>query len=988
MRTLAVLLILLFTPGRSTQAFPDRHGPAANEVRVTPHVFSYLPLKTDLTETTESQDGGPVVHRTWTAVATEGVEVIDSTDDIPATAALFGGMDLVEVDGSSTLESQSLSVELWFRSDQVWDARYWPGSATLVSKFTSGWASGDWGIIGGSLKEGVNEGRILVGIGPSGGADVVLSSPPDLNDGRFHHLVWTRSSAGDNVLYLDGKVVDRAKDSAGSIINGRPIQIGGESRENGGRYFRGTLTAIVIDTQVLTGEQVQTHYDAVRVAPHLPPPVNRPVDFATDIKPLLQKYCFDCHGPGVDSGGLSMGTRAQVLEGGETGPGILAGNSLSSAVVQRISGLDPSQLMPPDGDRMSPAEIGLIRAWIDQGAVWPASEETPDPRIGKQRAHWAFQPLRQPPVPPPAKSSHAHWIQTPIDAFVAGKLETTNLEPAPAASRSELLRRVYFDLTGLPPTPDQIREFLSDNRPEAYARLVEELLASTAYAERWARHWLDVVRYADSGGFETDILYEQAWRYRDYVIRSFASHQPIDRFLMEQVAGDELWPEEREAMSEAVTVWTLGPWPNALDQFPEMLEYVRRTDQVTTFGEAMLGLTVGCANCHNHKYDPISQRDYFGLEAIFAASETWDRNTNKKGWGKGERNHFRILRHASSPTPIHLLARGELSKPRGLIAPSTPAFFPEGGELSGGAAENLHRRAELAKWLVSPSNPLTARSFVNRVWQWHFGRAIAATPNDLGLKGAPPTHPELLDWLAEDFRESGWDLKHLHRRILLSATYQQSAQRTPEAMHTDPENRLLSSFPSRRLSAEEVWDHVHATAGTLERQSHGPPFVPALSEEELRGLYDIEQNPARKWPVTPEQNRRAIYLLNRRSFRFPFFEAFDPPNNSVSCPTRQTTTVPAQALTMLNNNIVALQAMAMSERLVREAGDDEPAQLGLAWLLAYSRDISEEERQTAGDFLAQSRLSYQSRGIDRPAARALADLCLALFNSSEFIGTN
>ena len=988
MRTLVCLLVLLFTLGRATQACSDRDGRAADEVHATRPVFSYLPLTSADSDSGESREGLPAEGSSWKGVPTKGVEVSELADQLPATAALFGGRDLVEVEGSGTLESQSLSVELWFRSDQVWEARYWPGSATLVSKFTSGWASGDWGIIGGSLSEGVNEGRILVGIGPSGGGDVVLSSPRNLNDGRFHHLVWTRSSTGDNVLFIDGKVVDRAQDSAGSIRNGRPIQIGGESRETGGRYFRGALAGVAIYTQVLSEEQVQVHYDAVQVAPHLPPSANRPVDFATDIKPLLQKYCFDCHGPGLDSGGLSLGTRAQLLEGGETGPALLAGNSISSAMVQRISGLDPERVMPPDGDRLTPAEIGLIRAWIDQGAAWPASEETPDPRLEKYRAHWAFQAVRQPPLPVPAQSSHVDWMATPIDAFIVRQLERTNLEPAPVTSRSELLRRLSFDLTGLPPTPDQVREFLSDNRPEAYPRLVEQLLGSTAYAERWARHWLDVVRYADSGGFETDILYEQAWRYRDYVIRSLATNLPIDRFLGEQVAGDELWPEDGEAMSEAVALWTLGPWPNALDQFPEMLEYVRRTDQVSTFGEAMLGLTVGCANCHHHKYDPISQRDYFGLEAIFAASETWDRNTNKKGWGRGERNHFRILRHAASPTPVRLLARGELAKPRGLIAPSFPAFFPGGGELPGGSGEHLQRRAELAKWLVSPANPLTARSFVNRVWQWHFGRAIAATPNDLGLKGAPPTHPELLDWLAHDFRESGWDLKRLHRQIVLSATYQQSVQRTPRAMEVDPENRWLSSFPSRRLSAEEVWDHLHATAGTLERQSHGPPFVPPLSDEELRGVYDIEQNPARKWPVTAEQNRRAIYLLNRRSFRFPFFEAFDPPNNSVSCPTRQTTTVPAQALTLLNNDIVALQAIALGERLVREAGDNETDQLGLAWLLAYSRDITPEEQQAAGDFLAQARASYQSRGLDRAAERALADLCLALFNSAEFISTN
>lgn len=988
LRTLTGLLLLFFTIGSVTHALQDRMLPITDEVRASHPVFYYLPFKSNGTEPNTLKGGRPSKTVPWAAVTTGGVEFIDTTKELPATTADFDGMNLVELDGSSRFDDQSLSVELWFRSDQVWDAKYWPGSATLVSKFTSGWASGDWGILGGSLSDGVNEGRILVGVGPIGGGDAVLASPRGLNDGRYHHLVWTRSDTGENTLFIDGKVVDRAKDNAGSIINERPIQIGGESREKGGRYFRGSLTAIAIYTHVLNEERVRAHFDAVKVAPHLPPPVNRKVDFATEIKPLFQKHCFDCHGPGLDSGGFSMGTRAEMVEGGENGPGILVGKSVSSALVQRIAGIDPEQAMPPDGDRMSPEEIGLIRTWIDQGAIWPASEEIPDPRKEKYRSHWAFQPLQQPPLPVPLNYRSASWVRTPVDQFVANQIETSKLEPAPAATREELLRRVHFDLTGLPPSPDRVRTFLADNSPEAYSQLVEELLGSNAYAERWARHWLDVVRYADSGGFETDIRYEQAWHYRDYVIRSFASNKPIDRFLMEQVAGDELWPEDKESMSEAVALWTLGPWPNALDQYPEMLEYVRRTDQVATFGEAMLGLTIGCANCHHHKYDPISQRDYFGLEAIFAASETWDRTTNKKAWGRGERNHFRILKHASNPPTIRLLVRGELSKPRGLIAPATPAFFPGGGELPGGKDEHLHRRAALAKWLVSTSNPLTARSFVNRVWQWHFGRAIAATPNDLGLNGATPTHPELLDWLAYDFRESGWDLKHLHRRILLSATYQQSVQRTAKAMHLDPENKFLSSFPSRRLSAEEIWDHLHSAAGSLDLLCHGPPFVPALSDEEMLGIYDIEQKPASKWPVTTEQNRRAIYMLNRRSFRFPFFEAFDPPNSSVSCPTRHTTTVPAQALTMLNNNIVASQAIALSARLVREAGEQETSQLELAWLLAYSREISDEERQMARKFLAQARSSYQTRGIDHASQRALADLCLALFNSSEFVSTN
>ena len=346
------------------------------------------------------------------------------------------------------------------------------------------------------------------------------------------------------------------------------------------------------------------------------------------------------------------------MDGGDNGKAIIPGKSALSPLVRLIAALDEDNVMPPKGKRLSAEQVGLVRAWIDQGAVWPDGADEIDPHAAKVAGHWSFKPLQRPALPKPRD---AGWIKSPIDAFILAKLDEARLRPTAPAPREALLRRVYFDLTGLPPAVDEIQAFARDTRPDAYEKVVDRLLASPGYGERWARHWLDVVRYADSGGYETDIYYEQAWRYRDYVIRSFNDDKPYNQFLMEQVGGDELWPEQGEAMQDAVAVWTLGQWPNALDAFPDMLEYVRRTDQVVTFSEAMLGITVGCANCHNHKYDPISQRDYFGLEAIFAGSETWNKNTNSKAWGKGERTAYRILRHAPTPPAIHLLARGELT---------------------------------------------------------------------------------------------------------------------------------------------------------------------------------------------------------------------------------------------------------------------------------------------------------------------------------------
>ncbi|MEY4813096.1 MAG: hypothetical protein RLZZ162_169, partial [Verrucomicrobiota bacterium] len=326
--------------------------------------------------------------------------------------------------------------------------------------------------------------------------------------------------------------------------------------------------------------------------------------------------------------------------------------------------------------------------------------------------------------------------------------------------------------------------------------------------------------------------------------------------------------------------------------------------------------------------------------------------------------------------------------PTKLIAPALPAFLPGGGALPSGPDENKQRRAQLARWLVSPQNPLTARVIANRIWQWHFGQALASTPNDLGTQGVPPSHPELLDWLASELISNMWSMKKLHRLIVLSSTYRQSAVRDAKAGAVDPQNRLLAGFSRRRLEAEAVWDHLHAAAGTLDRKSFGAPFVPKLSSEELRGVYDIEGKPENKWPVTVDQNRRAIYILSRRSFRFPFFEAFDPPNTAVSCPIRQTTTVPTQALTLLNNRIVGEQARAMAERLIRESGNDVEKFVRQAWLLAYSRTVSENELKLALNFIAAAEDAKTKAGKPDARRAALVEFCMGVMNTTEFIYTN
>jgi len=714
-------------------------------------------------------------------------------------------------------------------------------------------------------------------------------------------------------------------------------------------------------------------------APGSPPAV----DFVRDIKPLFVEHCYECHGPGEERGGLSLAQHALALSGGDTAPAFVPGSAGTSLLVARVTG-SQSPGMPLDREPLSASQIDLLKIWIDEGAVWPESADEADPRHRAAADHWAFRPLVKPPLPAAAATASEAAAGDPrlsdvIDRFVIDGLEAAGLQMQPEADRIELLRRATFDLTGLAPPPETILSFAADARPEAYEELIEQLLASPAYGERWARHWLDVVRYSDSGGYDTDILYEQAWRYRQYCIQSFQEDKPFDRFLEEQVAGDELWPEQAEAMADAVAIWTLGQWPNAFDAFPDKLASVRRNDQVVTLSEAMLGLSVGCANCHHHKYDPLSQRDYFGLEAVFAGSETFNRATGNVAWVNGEKSHYRALRHAAEPVSVHLLRRGELNQPAGRMVPAAPAFLPQGGPLFPPGEENpAQARARLAKWITSPDHPLTARVIANRIWQWHFGRGIVATPNDFGTQGAAPSHRALLDWLAADLRDRGFRLKSLHRAIMHSRTYRQSSQRESAAVAKDPENTLLAGFPRRRMEAEAVWDRLLEASGRLDRRPVDEPFVPPLTDEELQGLYDINGNPREnKWKATEAQNRRAIYMLNRRSFRMPLLEAFDQPPNSVGCPVRPSTTVPGQALALLNGDIPVEQAMALKDRLFREEPMSDERRLNRAWLLVFARPIRADELASAREFLFSR--------PEKPPADAWVELCLALFNANEFV---
>jgi hypothetical protein len=610
------------------------------------------------------------------------------------------------------------------------------------------------------------------------------------------------------------------------------------------------------------------------------------------------------------------------------------------------------------------------------------------------RDFWAFRPVREPAVPVCRDPMAAAWVKSPIDAFILARLEASGLKLASPADRRTLIRRVTLDLTGLPPTPEEIDAFLADTSPDAFAKVVDRLLASPHYGERWGRHWLDVARYADSGGFETDIFFGSAWRYRDYVIRSFNADKPYDRFVKEQIAGDELYPGDREALV-GTGLYAVGPVLQEADMVPGKLDYDWLTDAVDTTGSAFLGLTLGCARCHDHKYDPISQWDYFALQSVFAGSDLCDfkpdgtrlrehvilkktetefEQARKKVDPKTKPGDFdeypeiplRGLGHRSNPVAVRLLKRGELSHPGDPIEPGLPAELAAGRKLDGVPREKW--RTALAEWVADPKNPLTVRVLVNRIWQGHFGRGLVDTPNDFGTRGERPTHPELLEWLAVEFVEHGWSLKHLHRRIVLSSTYQMSSAAGPEALRKDPDNRLLGRFQPRRVEAEVVWDGMRAVAGTFDRRMYGLPVFPPLDGRELIGNY-------KKWPADPPAaaNRRAVYVVVRRSFRFPALGAFDPPDNVSSCGRRDVTIVPGQALTLLNNRAARDQAAAFADRLLRETDGRPEAVVARAWLIAYGRPIADDERRDAVAFLG---------ACDKVA---VTELCVALFNTNEFV---
>jgi len=937
------------------------------------------------------------------------------------------------------------------------------------------------------------------------------------------------------------------------------------------------------------------------------------VDFERDIRPLLLARCSGCHGAERSKGQLRLDQRERALRGGVSGPVIVPGNSGGSELIRRVTSREAGEQMPPTGERLSERELALLRNWIDAGANWPAETvggaTANEPRRAEKSTWWSLQPMRTA-IPPTPADIPAVWAGSAIDRLVYAGLAAKGLQPSPPADRRTLIRRLFYDLTGLPPTPEEVSAFVADRDPGAWERLVDRLLASPQYGEQWGRHWLDVARFGESKGFEQNHIINNLWGYRDYVIRSFNEDKPYDRFVVEQLAGDVVGAGEPE-VEIATGFLVCGPYDSVGNQDEAQQKVIRANtvdDLITATSNAFLGLTVNCARCHHHKFDPIPTEDYYRLRAAFdgvthaervvataearaahaarlgplearrkslvAEIETlekaissralelatregrWSlprvtRQFNEHRFAPVRARHLRFLIRATSDRPrtgenarldefevwtageatrnIALAATGttvsgsttrraedvvggntygvelvtdgrfgerwfvgspaaltlrfprpeiidrivfsqdrtlepgteakhlgsfvteyevevsedgqrwrrvadsrdrepfneaqkierflsrvttaeEASRLEALragrreveeaiksipplplhwagkfVEPKEPTYVHRGGDpqrrgsevapaslaildgaLPGYAlsatAPEAERRLALARWIVDERNPLTARVMVNRLWHYHFGTGIVDTPSDFGFLGGRPTHPELLDWLANRLREHGWRLKPLHREILLSQTWQQASDHREEAARVDGSSRLLWRFPPRRLDAEEIRDTMLQVAGRLDLRAGGPGF---------RLYRYLEDNVATYVPLDhhgPETWRRAVYHQNARASLIDGLTDFDLPDNASAAPTRARTISPLQSLTQFNHQLTLELASVLVERLEREAGADDEARVKRAFQLAFQRP------PTASELAAARRL------IEEHGWRALTR---ALLNANE-----
>ncbi len=850
-------------------------------------------------------------------------------------------------------------------------------------------------------------------------------------------------------------------------------------------------------------------------------PPGAPLNFERDVRPILKTHCFRCHGEQTKiRGDLDLRLVRSMVAGGISGEAIVPGHHDDSYLWMRLE----ADEMPPGDKKLSSVEKAAIASWIDQGAstIRPEPETLPPGMVltEEEKSFWAFQPVRRSDLP---EVEDRTLVRTPIDTFLLAKLETQSLSFSPEADRRTLIRRATFDLTGLPPTPTEVAAFLNDDSPEAYEHLIDRLLESPHYGERWGRHWLDVAGYADSDGYTArDNVRKYAYKYRDYLVRSLNADRPWDELIREQLAGDEMLAPPYKNLSATdtdrlIATGFLRMAPDGSGD-PDAEPTAARNDTVAEtikiVSTSLLGLTVGCAQCHAHRYDPISHEDYYRFRALFEPAydvEHWRHPSARlvslwtdAEWKKaaevdaevaainkersaaleklvqevlerelavapeelrprlceardtpaGKRsdeqkqllktyprvlvttgnvslydakahrdiisefskktaavkakrppdNYVRALTEVPGQVPVtHLFDRGDFNQPRQAVEPAeltvltattgTPEIPTNDPDLT-----TTGRRLAYARHLTSGAHPLVARVLMNRVWMHHFGRGIVATPGDFGRLGERPSHPELLDWLADDFMRGGWTLKRIHRQIMLSAAYRQSSRRTAALDAVDPDNRLLGRMSVRRLEAEAVRDAVLAVSGLLNPKMSGPP-VPVAPDEVGQIIVGADNRDSAGRPVGKrasigrEPFRRSLYIQVRRTMPLSVLEAFDAPVMSPNCERRSASTVAPQALMLMNNEDIIAASEAFADRLASEVGEDAADQVELAWRLAFCVEPSPDQVASALTFLERQRTDFAAAHVevknDSPAPdpdrQALASFAQALLSSNAFL---
>lgn len=710
--------------------------------------------------------------------------------------------------------------------------------------------------------------------------------------------------------------------------------------------------------------------------------------FRETVAPLLAERCVGCHNDDDLLGSISLESKESALAEVDGLRAIVPGEPDESPLLAAVAGPEP--LMPQDDEPLSAEQVEALRRWIAAGAPWPD-----DARLEPVDRWWSRQPLITPAIPA-IDPAMEHRIRSPVDRFVGRRLAEHGLSFAADADPRTIARRLYFDLIGLPPTPEQIAQFegairrwqrahpaeSNDQLPlPVVEKLVDELLASPHYGERWARHWLDVVQYADTCGYDKDKLRRNAWPYRDYVIRSLNEDKPYQRFIEEQVAGDVLFPGEPDGILGLGFI-AAGPWDFiGHAEVPEtkidgkIARHLDRDNMVANTLNTFCSTTIQCARCHDHKFDPYTQEHYYGLQAVFAAVDRAERPYDasaptKVVYAAATEFPSNGTFHATggTPRPVHVLHRGDIQKPGPVALPGAlplPHLPDCVFDLPATHAEG-ERRAALARWISHPENPLTWRSIVNRVWLYHYGRGLVNSPNDFGRMGRRPTHPELLDWLAVWFRDQGGSLKALHRLLVTSTTYLQSSAHHPEYAGIDGANQFYWRQNRRRLEAEEIRDAILAVSGRLDRTMGGPGyFLFELEKETHSPHYEYHKFD----PNDPATHRRTIYRFVVRSQPDPYMTTLDCADSSQSTPKRDETLTALQALSLLNNRFQLTMAQHLATRVASEPASPT-VRAGRAFTLAVGREPTADEQTQLGAYAEQY-------GMD--------NLCRAIFNLSEFI---